>query len=39
MPGKPPIPFFYQQKTYVNQRVYGKSVDKHEGGDKHLSKR
>lgn len=29
MPGKPHSPFPYQQKPYVNQRIHGKSVDKH----------
>lgn len=29
MPGKPHSSFPYQQKPYVNQRVHGKSVDKH----------
>lgn len=29
MPGKPHSSFSYQQKPYVNQRINGKSVDKH----------
>ncbi|MBI2742623.1 MAG: tetratricopeptide repeat protein [Chlamydiales bacterium] len=29
MPGKPHSPFPYQQNPYVNQRVNGKSLDKH----------
>lgn len=29
MPGKPHSTFLYQQKPYVNQRVNGKSLDKH----------